>query len=263
MRLWRGFGQGTYEVFVRGLRSRFRDARGVQGRSARRAVAQSLRTARALGPQRPKALSKAEIHKALWPDTFVTETNLANLVVELRAALGDDAQSQRIVRTLPRFGYAFCAEVTPTAGTAGSRIRRGPPVPPRLASPPDRALTRGKPHRARPFGGRLDQRRVRFPAPCPDRHRRDRGDTGRPREQERHVLGGRRSPGRLASRTATRSRSEKWSPRCAFTASKHRPARPVGKKKRLERIIPQRPVRERKSAPANNLTGRSGPRRAP
>ena len=61
--------------------------------------------------RRPKALSKAEIHKALWPDTFVTETNLANLVVELRAALGDDAQSQKIVRTLPRFGYAFSGEV--------------------------------------------------------------------------------------------------------------------------------------------------------
>jgi len=63
-----------------------------------------------LARQRPKAVSKAEIHKAIWPDTFVTETNLANLVVELRAALGDDAHSSRIIRTVPRFGYAFCAE---------------------------------------------------------------------------------------------------------------------------------------------------------
>src|SRR5262245_21334388 len=31
-----------------------------------------------LALRRPKALSKAEIHSALWPDTFVTETNLAN-----------------------------------------------------------------------------------------------------------------------------------------------------------------------------------------
>jgi DNA-binding winged helix-turn-helix (wHTH) protein len=59
---------------------------------------------------RPKALSKAEIHQALWPDTFVTETNLANLVVELRAALGDEAHASKIIRTVPRFGYAFCAE---------------------------------------------------------------------------------------------------------------------------------------------------------
>ena len=79
-----------------------------------------------LSLRRPKALSKAEIHAALWPDTFVSETNLANLVVELRAALGDDAHASRIVRTVPRFGYAFCAqardedreppEATPVAG---------------------------------------------------------------------------------------------------------------------------------------------------
>jgi DNA-binding winged helix-turn-helix (wHTH) protein len=60
--------------------------------------------------RRPKALAKAEIHGALWPDTFVSETNLANLVVEVRAALGDDARAARIVRTVSRFGYAFCAE---------------------------------------------------------------------------------------------------------------------------------------------------------
>lgn len=63
-----------------------------------------------LALQRPKALSKAEIHAALWPDTFVSETNLANLVVELRAALGDSAQKPHIIRTIPRFGYAFCAD---------------------------------------------------------------------------------------------------------------------------------------------------------
>ena len=63
-----------------------------------------------LALQRPKAISKAEIHGALWPDTFVSETNLANLVVELRSELGDDAHASRIVRTVPRFGYAFCAE---------------------------------------------------------------------------------------------------------------------------------------------------------
>ena len=73
--------------------------------------------------RRPKALSKAEIHQALWPDTFVTETNIANLVVELRSALGDDAHAPRIVRTLPRFGYAFCAELhadNPEPQEAGS-----------------------------------------------------------------------------------------------------------------------------------------------
>jgi DNA-binding winged helix-turn-helix (wHTH) protein len=60
----------------------------------------------------PRAVSKHEIHQELWPDTFVSETSLANLVVDLRAALGDDARSARVVRTLPRFGYAFCADAS-------------------------------------------------------------------------------------------------------------------------------------------------------
>ncbi len=68
-----------------------------------------------LAQRRPKAVSKAEIHAALWPDTFVTETNLANLVVELRAALGDDAHASRVLRTVPRYGYAFCAEARTVA----------------------------------------------------------------------------------------------------------------------------------------------------
>lgn len=59
---------------------------------------------------RPKALSKAALHEALWPDTFVSDANLANLVADLREALGDDARRPRIIRTVQRFGYAFQAE---------------------------------------------------------------------------------------------------------------------------------------------------------
>ena len=56
---------------------------------------------------RPKALSKLDLQERLWPDTFVVEKNLVNLVAEIRAALGDDATHPRFVRTVPRFGYAF------------------------------------------------------------------------------------------------------------------------------------------------------------
>lgn len=68
---------------------------------------------------RPKAASKAEIHERLWPDTHVSEANLANLVVELRAALGDDARKPSIIRTVARFGYAFSAEAAPERGSRG------------------------------------------------------------------------------------------------------------------------------------------------
>jgi DNA-binding winged helix-turn-helix (wHTH) protein len=56
---------------------------------------------------RPKALSKAELHDRLWPETFVVEANLSNLVGEIRHALGDDPERSRFVRTVHRFGYAF------------------------------------------------------------------------------------------------------------------------------------------------------------
>ena len=71
--------------------------------------------------RRPKAVSKDEIHEHLWPGTFVSPANLANLVVELRAALGDDARKPRFLRTVPRFGYAFSAEAVGSTNAPVSR----------------------------------------------------------------------------------------------------------------------------------------------
>ena len=56
----------------------------------------------------PSALSKTELQKHLWPGTFVVEKNLTNLVSEIRAALDDDPAHPRFIRTVQRFGYAFC-----------------------------------------------------------------------------------------------------------------------------------------------------------
>lgn len=62
--------------------------------------------------RRPKAVSKDELHGILWPDTFVSDANLPNLVAELRESLGDEAHEPRVIRTVPRFGYAFLAATT-------------------------------------------------------------------------------------------------------------------------------------------------------
>ena len=62
-----------------------------------------------LAKARPKALSKDELHSALWPDTFVVEANLSNIVGEIRAALGDPAREPRFIRTVHGYGYACCA----------------------------------------------------------------------------------------------------------------------------------------------------------
>ena len=61
---------------------------------------------------RPKVLSKAVLQQRLWPQTFVAEANLSNLVSEVRDALGDRPRSPLFIRTAHGFGYAFCGEAT-------------------------------------------------------------------------------------------------------------------------------------------------------
>jgi len=56
---------------------------------------------------RPNALSKSALHDLLWPNTFVVEANLSNLIGEIRHALGDQPRAPRFIRTVHRFGYAF------------------------------------------------------------------------------------------------------------------------------------------------------------
>ena len=57
---------------------------------------------------RPKVMSKAELTDRLWPATFVGDANLSVLVAEVRAALGDHPRNARFIRTVQRYGYAFC-----------------------------------------------------------------------------------------------------------------------------------------------------------
>jgi len=59
---------------------------------------------------RPRALSKNEIHEKLWPGTFVSDGTLTSLLAEVRSAIEDEAHESRFVRTLHRFGYAFSGQ---------------------------------------------------------------------------------------------------------------------------------------------------------
>jgi DNA-binding winged helix-turn-helix (wHTH) protein len=65
--------------------------------------------------KRPRAVAREEIYDALWPSTFVSETNMASIVSELRRTLGDDARSAQYIRTVHGFGYAFAGDVVVTA----------------------------------------------------------------------------------------------------------------------------------------------------
>ena len=65
-----------------------------------------------LARERPKVLSKSALLERLWPDTFVSEGNLSNLIADIREALGDRASAPTFVRTAHGYGYAFCGDAT-------------------------------------------------------------------------------------------------------------------------------------------------------
>ena len=79
----------------------------------------------------PKALSKSALEEQLWPDTFVVEKNLVNLIAEIRRSLGDDRRHPRFVRTVQRFGYAF--HVAPDTLRSDQTVSRGSGVRFRLS----------------------------------------------------------------------------------------------------------------------------------
>jgi DNA-binding winged helix-turn-helix (wHTH) protein len=70
-------------------------------------------------------ISREEIQSALWPgDPFVDfDQGVNHAIRELRAALGDAADSPRFVQTLPRRGYRFIA---PVERPAAAQTSTGP-----------------------------------------------------------------------------------------------------------------------------------------
>src|SRR3954462_10619910 len=63
--------------------------------------------------ERPsEVVTREELQKRLWPDTFVdVERNLNTAVNKIREVLGDSAETPSYVETLPRRGYRFIAPV--------------------------------------------------------------------------------------------------------------------------------------------------------
>jgi TolB-like protein/DNA-binding winged helix-turn-helix (wHTH) protein/tetratricopeptide (TPR) repeat protein len=52
-----------------------------------------------------RLVSKEELVRAVWPDSFVSDNSLAQCFLEIRKALEDD--DQRIIKTVSRRGYVF------------------------------------------------------------------------------------------------------------------------------------------------------------
>lgn len=74
--------------------------------------------------RRPEAVPKRQIQDRLWPETFVSEGNLATLVSEIRKALGEGGHGPSHLRTVFGYGYAFDAEIREEAPAARIASRR-------------------------------------------------------------------------------------------------------------------------------------------
>jgi TolB-like protein/DNA-binding winged helix-turn-helix (wHTH) protein len=72
----------------------------------------TLETLIVLVQHQGRLVTKDELMKTLWPDTFVEEANLNHHVWTLRKALGETAEGDRYIETVPRRGYRFVADVT-------------------------------------------------------------------------------------------------------------------------------------------------------
>jgi len=70
--------------------------------------------------QRPRAVSKDELHALVWPDTNVTDASLASAASDLRAVLRDRRRRPQFIRTVHGYGYAFCGDAQPISGPGGA-----------------------------------------------------------------------------------------------------------------------------------------------
>ena len=58
-----------------------------------------------------RLVRRDQLIETLWPDTFVTDANLTNVIVSLRKVLGRDA-----IQTVSKFGYRLCLPVVGEPG---------------------------------------------------------------------------------------------------------------------------------------------------
>src|SRR5262245_38912902 len=89
--------------------------------------------------ERPGLLiTKDVLHRAIWPDTAVSDDTLTKVIAELRQALGDNPRAPRIIETVHGRGFRLVAEVS------GLRNDTGAPTAATNAAPPTARPPRGE-----------------------------------------------------------------------------------------------------------------------
>jgi len=70
-------------------------------------------------------VSKEDLLKEVWPDSFVEESNLSQNIFLLRKALGDTAENRQYIVTLPGRGYRFAASVRTVTEQGEALVAQG------------------------------------------------------------------------------------------------------------------------------------------
>jgi DNA-binding winged helix-turn-helix (wHTH) protein/tetratricopeptide (TPR) repeat protein len=79
-----------------------------------------------------RVVSRDDLIASVWGGRIVSESALSTRINAVRSAIGDDGESQRLIRTLPRKGFRFVGEVRQVD-------EKGQPRAPRAAASPSSA----------------------------------------------------------------------------------------------------------------------------
>ena len=81
---------------------------------------QVLRILLYLIDNKDKVVSKDELIDALWDGRIVSDATLTSRINLLRTTLGDSGRKQAVIRTYPKRGYRFVADLLPETGGGGA-----------------------------------------------------------------------------------------------------------------------------------------------
>ena len=85
--------------------------------------------------KRGELVARQDLMSAVWPDTFVEESNLSSNISILRRQLGATPEGGDYIQTIPKRGYRFAAVVKQVQDEpamlllASRRLLRNPPRP--------------------------------------------------------------------------------------------------------------------------------------
>lgn len=81
-------------------------------------------------------VEKEELMKAVWPDTFVEEANIAVHISTLRKVFEERSNGERFIETVPRRGYRFVAPVLEPQDADAAQTSGGAVTPPTAVGRP-------------------------------------------------------------------------------------------------------------------------------